>query len=203
MRNFLLSFCSIIFSFNLLGSVSNPAMNNYDVKFYKIDLNATNTNTIISGSVTMGGVALQKNLSPIVFDLSSSNFSIDSVFVNGIKATSHTLINDQLSITNPTTIDSNQLFIVKTYYHGTGTVGSNFPAGMSNGKGGSNNNYYTYTVSEPYYSYLWWPCKQDLTDKADSSFVFITTTSSNKVAANGLLTNTVSLSGNRNRWIFR
>ena len=42
-------------------------------------------------------------------------------------------------------------------------------------------------MSEPYGAYTWWPCKQTLTDKADSIDVIVTVPNGNKVASNGLL----------------
>ena len=46
----------------------------------------------------------------------------------------------------------------------------------------------------------WFPCKQVLPDKADSAYIFLTTDRSLKAGSNGLLENTVELSGNRIRY---
>jgi hypothetical protein len=48
-------------------------------------------------------------------------------------------------------------------------------------------------------AYHWFPCKQDLRDKIDSSWVFATTDSSNMVGSNGLLKNVVTI-GNKKRY---
>lgn len=48
----------------------------------------------------------------------------------------------------------------------------------------------TYTSSEPFYSKDWFPCKQDLGDKADSVHVFITTDYDLTAVSNGIHTAT-------------
>jgi aminopeptidase N len=58
----------------------------------------------------------------------------------------------------------------------------------------------TWSLSEPFHAYEWFPCKQVLTDKADSSDVWVTTTNPNKVGSNGVLTRIVPLTGNRSRY---
>jgi hypothetical protein len=162
---------------------SNMLMNNYDVTFYNIDLNASNLNTTISGFVQINAVSKIDNFNQIVVNLSNS-FTIDSVVINR-KQCNYTLNNDELTATLFTPINKNTLFSTFVYYHGNGSAGTSFPAGMLNGSYSNKN--YTYTVSEPFHSYLWWPCKQDLEDKADSAWINITTESTNLVASNGIL----------------
>src|SRR5690606_452711 len=52
----------------------------------------------------------------------------------------------------------------------------------------------------PFSAYEWWPCKQVLTDKADSVEVWITTDATNKAGSNGLLQQVVSLPNNKARY---
>ena len=175
---------------------SNTLMNNYDVTFYNIDLIASNTNTSISGFVQINAVSKIDNFNQIVLNLSNS-FTIDSVVINRKKCT-YTLNNDELTATLFTPINKNTLFSTLVYYHGNGSAGTSFPAGMLNGSYSNKN--YTYTVSEPFHSYLWWPCKQDLEDKADSAYINITTEPTNLVASNGLLKKTPVVIGNKKRF---
>ena len=44
-----------------------------------------------------------------------------------------------------------------------------------------------WTLSEPYGAQEWWPCKNDLTDKADSVSINVSVPLGNRVASNGLL----------------
>ncbi len=175
---------------------SNTLMNNYDVKFYNIDLISSNLNTAISGFVQINAVSKIDNFNQIVLNLSNT-FTIDSVVINR-KQCSYTLNNDELTATLFTPITKNTLFSTFVYYHGNGSAGSSFQAGMLNGSYSTNK--YTYTVSEPFYSYLWWPCKQDLEDKADSAYINITTEPTNLVASNGLLKKTSVVTGNKKRF---
>ena len=190
-----ISLLLLLTSIYAYATVSNPLMNNYDVKYYNLNLNVSNTSTSIAGHIGMGAVSLNDTLTEIVLDLNTANFTVDSVLVNGHKA-SHVSKSNQLFIKSASTLGLNTYFMVTTYYHGTGTVGTDFPAGMQTANAGSYD--YTTTISEPYYSYLWWPCKQDLTDKSDSTDINITTLNSNKVAANGILKNQVSIANTSN-----
>jgi aminopeptidase N len=52
-----------------------------------------------------------------------------------------------------------------------------------------------YTMSEPYGASNWWPCKNDLTDKADSLQVIITCPGAYTATTNGLPEKTVSSGG--------
>ena len=174
---------------------SNLLMENYDVKFYNIDLNASNLNLLISGFVQMNAIVKSDNFDKLVVNLANT-FTVDSTVVNGVKCTS-ILTNNELTINLPNAIAKNSSFSAFIYYKGTGSSDPNFGAGMLNDSYGGKT--YTYTVCEPYQSYLWWPCKQDLEDKADSVAINITTEGTNLVASNGLLKNTITL-GNKKRF---
>ena len=51
---------------------SNTLMNNYDVKFYNIDLVSSNLNTAISGFVQINAVSKIDNFNQIVLNLSNT-----------------------------------------------------------------------------------------------------------------------------------
>ena len=172
-------------------------LNNYDVKFYNIDLDVSNNSSYIFGFVEMLATSTIDNFNSLVVNLSSS-FKIDSVIVNNKKCNTSST-NDLLTITLPTSVNKNGLIKSKIYYRGYGSTGADFPAGLINEQN-DNGVYYTYTVSEPYHSYRWWPCKQELKDKADSVYINITTENTNTVASNGLLKKTTAVLGNKNKF---
>ena len=58
----------------------------------------------------------------------------------------------------------------------------------------------TWTVSCPFLAHEWFPCKQILKDKADSSSVNITVPSTCKVGSNGVLENVVDLGNGTTRY---
>ncbi|MCW3078331.1 MAG: hypothetical protein JWO32_2940, partial [Bacteroidetes bacterium] len=70
------------------------------------------------------------------------------------------------------------------------------------GTSGSWGNQVTWSLSESLVAYHWWPCKQILRDKIDSSWVDITTDSLNKAGSNGLLKNVVTI-GTKKRYEWR
>jgi aminopeptidase N len=55
-------------------------------------------------------------------------------------------------------------------------------------------------LSQPFSAYEWWPCKQSLTDKADSCSVKITVPNACKAGSNGLLENVVDLGNGTSRY---
>jgi aminopeptidase N len=100
-------------------------------------------------------------------------------------------------------IPNGQSFTVSVYYHGTAPVGgAAIGNGYSNGTSGAWGNQVSWSLSEAIAAYHWWPCKQILTDKIDSSWVDVTTDSLNKVGSNGLLKNVVVV-GNKKRYEWR
>ena len=57
-----------------------------------------------------------------------------------------------------------------------------------------------WSLSEPFSAYEWFPCKQSLRDKADSSFVAVTVPDTCKAGSNGVLINTVPLGNGFTRY---
>ena len=172
---------------------SNPLMDNYDVKYYNIDLNVSNTSFAIKGFVKMKAQVKKDGFNQVVLNLANA-FTVDSVSINGKKVT-YSKNGDELTINITSALLKNEYFESAVYYKGNGSSGADFPAGMNMGTYGSNS--YLYTVSEPYHSYLWWPCKQDLLDKADSAAINITTKSTNLVASNGVLKKTTTIGSDK------
>lgn len=65
-----------------------------------------------------------------------------------------------------------------------------------------NGNLVVGTLSEPYFAPLWWPCKDSLSDKSTMQMI-VTVPDPMVVASNGLLEETLPLSGNRTRYSWR
>lgn len=167
----------------------------YDVGFYFLDLEMDNTSTYVSGNTTIY-LNLNENYNgQLVFDL-KNNITHDQVLVNGVTASA--IRNEDLIVipyTHTTDFNENYQVSVQIDYHGTPQ------AGMFN----SNLNYlfqdypYTYSLTEPYEAKYWFPCKQVLTDKADSSWVFLTIPDNLKAGSNGILTAEVPLDNEKKR----
>ena len=99
-------------------------------------------------------------------------------------------------------LNVNDNISAKIYYYGIPKSNGMF-SGMSNSTNNlpyPNEDTITWTLSEPFNAYQWWPCKQDLSDKADSAWIFITTDASNKAGSNGILTKITDLPNNKKRY---
>ncbi|MBL0310321.1 MAG: T9SS type A sorting domain-containing protein [Bacteroidetes bacterium] len=183
-------------------------MAKYDVGFYFLDLNMQRTAPYtISGNVLMRTKSLVSSLDTFGVELSAL-FTIDSVqaalnggsfqSANFARIASTTAINVVL----PFTAALNQMVEVRVYYHGnpqTSTLGPSGGAVFTPTTQYPN----IFNASPPYNASTWFPCKQSLTDKADSSWFFITTDTANVAVANGLLQNTVPVGSNKNRWEYK
>ncbi|PIP54909.1 MAG: hypothetical protein COX07_02775 [Bacteroidetes bacterium CG23_combo_of_CG06-09_8_20_14_all_32_9] len=60
----------------------NSLLDNYDVKFYKIDLNVTNTSKTISGNATVYAQVVTNPMSTLVLELINSLLNAGIYFVN-------------------------------------------------------------------------------------------------------------------------
>ena len=170
----------------------------YDVKFVHLNLNLERINKYISGGVTTIATVTIAPLDTFQ-TLLHQNHTIDSVRFNGVLL-SYLRKDSLLKVKVPTPLSNGSTFTVSVYYHGTAPVGgSAIGNGFDNGTSGSWGNQATWSLSESLAAYHWWPCKQILTDKIDSSWVYITTDSTNKVGSNGLLKNVVVV-GNKKRY---
>jgi aminopeptidase N len=163
----------------------------YDVHFYDLDLNMTNTSTALSGTVEIHGTA-REELDSVWFELFET-FTISEIKFDGNPVN----YNRSLSaIKVPVNLSMNDSFVISITYNGTPPDGSTNPlggSGMTNDNSPSWGNQVTWSLSEPFSAFEWFPCKQSLTDKADSVFVSITVPSTCKAGSNGVLIEVLDL----------
>jgi aminopeptidase N len=176
-------------------------MNQYDMTFYGLDLQLERNSTYIAGNVTLAAKVKAGPLSVFAFEL-HPNFQIDSVLLNGQKAATINRNSSDVSVPLPVPLEAGASVAATIYYKGTAPSGAS--AAIGNGFNTATEpewgNDVTWSLSEPYAAYEWWPTKQVLTDKADSVHVFVTTSADNKVGSNGLLTRVAELPDNRKRF---
>jgi aminopeptidase N len=177
-------------------SRSNLLLGNYDVSFYFLDLNVENYTTALSGNVTIKAKALI-TLDTFAFEL-YSGMTIDSVLLDG-KPYGFQNINDYVKIPVSPVISTGTYFTARIYYHGT-PPSEGFFSGITTAYNETYQKYVTWTLSEPYAAKDWWPTKQDLGDKADSVWVFLTTSPENKAGSQGLLTGVTPMPGGKVRY---
>ncbi|MFD2787533.1 M1 family aminopeptidase [Hymenobacter rubripertinctus] len=177
-------------------------MARYDVKYYKLDLRLANNARTVGGVVTMRAQTGAQALDSLAFELYAT-YTIDSVVVDGRRSRDFTrrALGD-VTVGLGANVAPNTLFSARIYYRGTAPNGN--AAAIGNALNTRVDSRYgvstTWSLSEPYNAYEWWPCKQTLTDKADSSDVWVTTAATNKVGSNGVLERVTSLPGNEVRY---
>ncbi|MDB4649193.1 M1 family aminopeptidase [Crocinitomicaceae bacterium] len=170
----------------------------YDVHFYHLDLNMTNLSTALSGTVRMDASA-NESLDSALYEL-FSGYTITEIRVNG-NAVDYSRNNSAIKV--PVDAGQNEIFTIETDYSGTPPTAATNPlggAGMSQDDSPTWGNEVVWSLSEPFSAYEWFPCKQSLTDKADSSFFFITVPSNLKAGSNGLLEQVVDLGNGFSRY---
>lgn len=176
-------------------------MEKYDVVFHELNLNVERTSTYISGSVKTVAKSRVIALDTFMFQL-HANLLVDSVL--GYKNQKLTVVRqgDVALVLLDSIYTFNQLIEVKIYYHGTppSAASSAIGNGFSNKSSPTYSNQITWSLSQPYSAYEWWPCKQSLQDKIDSVFISVTTDTSNKVGANGLLKNITPLGNGKHQF---
>ncbi|MDY0141693.1 MAG: M1 family aminopeptidase [Bacteroidales bacterium] len=174
---------------------NDPRLNYYDVGFYHPELEMTNTSVVISGNVKILLDLFDDYSEELVFEL-KSNMTVDSVKINGNLLTySH---NDDIIVINYVHSDNfseNYQVLAQIYYHGEPLDGLFNDSEYYESQLFS----FTYSLTEPYYAKYWFPCKQVLADKADSSYFSIILNENLKAGSNGLLVNEVSVGKGKKR----
>jgi aminopeptidase N len=163
-------------------------MARYDVSFYKLDIGLENNSRTVGGSVRIKARSLTADFDSLAFELYST-LVIDSVVVDGRKSSGWRRAGGDVTAALPQPVGNQAFFNALIYYHGTAPNGNSAAIGnaLNTAVAPTYGVSTTWSLSEPYNAYEWWPCKQVLTDKADSSEVWVTTSAINKVGSNGLL----------------
>jgi aminopeptidase N len=153
-----------------------------DVTFHKISLDIDYDKKYIKGNVKTIFKA-KADISECTFDLNNA-LKVDSVVENNKKFVfSHT--SNRLKITLPLKLKIGEAQTMTIYYQGSpATTGF---GSFSFDVHGTAKSPIVSSLSESYGAPSWWPCKDDLTDKIDSSEVSITLPSSYVSVSNGLL----------------
>ncbi len=180
----------VLYSVNTLND--NPLLEAYDVKFYGLDLEANNQSDQIHGSASILVQVRDQTLSTLVFELNNS-LQVERVEVDG-QALSFSHEGNEIIISLTVPRSAGELVSTTVWYGGqTGE-------GMVREIDRNWNVAVTYTSTEPFLSLDWFPCKQNLQDKADSVHVFITTDFGLIALSQGLHTGTTYYPNGKVRW---
>jgi len=164
-----------------LSKVNYPGDSKIDVTYYGLDLSVTNSPRNITGAVTINAKVDTSSINNFFLDLQNV-LTVDDVLLNGV-STTYTHINEKLHIDLDQAYNQGDEFSVEVFYHGVpGSSGfGSFEFGTHNGTP------IIWTLSEPYGTSDWFPCKDTPADKADSSDVWITVVENLIPISNGTL----------------
>ncbi|MFN5416896.1 MAG: M1 family aminopeptidase [Flavobacteriia bacterium] len=186
---------------NTLNVAQIAQTERYDVHYYFLDLNMTNLSTALSGTVEIHSTS-REVLDSVWFELFDT-FTITDLRLNGVT----TPYNRQATaIKVPVNLLASENFIIAVDYNGTPPTASSNPlggSGMTNDTSPSWGNQVTWSLSEPFSAFEWFPCKQSLKDKADSVAVNITVPSACKAGSNGVLTQVVDLGNGFSKYCWK
>ncbi len=176
-------------SFARLGQSGNGtielltfASTNFDVKYYRCEWEVDPAIRYIAGKVTVY-FTITNSTNNIVLDLLSP-LVVDSVKQRNTLLTK-TQTPNTISIDFASTLNLGVLDSITIFYKGVpgntgfGSFTNTTHAGVP----------VMWSLSEPYGSRDWWPCKNGIDDKADSIDIIITNPVAYKAASNGLLQN--------------
>ncbi len=169
-------------------------MEAYDVTWYFLDLLVNDTDTYVAGSAEVMVRVVSDQLTEMVLQLTDS-LQVDSVIVDGVKR-DFTHVEDILSVPLDPAPARGALVKTTVFYHGKVTTGGFFSA-MTSKEDTKWHQRVTWTLSEPFAAKDWFPCKQDLRDKADSCDVWITVENGLAAGSNGVLAGVDTLDDGR------
>jgi aminopeptidase N len=161
---------------------ATPADENYDVTWYRLDLTVTKDPDLISGTVTIRSTSVITGLSSIRIDLSDS-LAIDSI-TDGADTLSFTRTSNTVTVYLDDVKSAGDLFDINVTYHGVPDPSGFGSFAFAVTQQGAP---WIWSLSQPYGAKDWWPCKDQLVDKADSSDVLVTCADTLRVGSNGLL----------------
>lgn len=170
----------------------------YDVHFYQLDLSMTNISTSLSGTGSIHAKAKQP-LDSALFELFST-LNITQIRVNG-QPVSYSRVASAVKV--PVFALTNESFIIEVDYNGNPPTAQTNPlggSGMTAAASPSWGNKVVWSLSEPFSAFEWFPCKQSLTDKADSCAVSITVPDTCKAGSNGILELVTPLGNGQTRY---
>jgi len=161
--------------------INYPGDSSIDVTYYKLNLTVTYSPEYLTGIVNINAKSNIDNLDSFFLDL-AENLTVDSVISEGLNlGIKHSL--DKLNIYLNKSYGWGESISLTIFYRGHPRSSGNrgFIFSSRNGKPA------IWTLSEPYSSRDWWPCKDTPADKADSADIWITCPGDLIAVSNGTL----------------
>lgn len=168
-------------------------VHHYDVKYYGLDLSVQPWNTQIEGSLTLVSEIVEDQTRFLVLELVNQLTVTNILFGGTSLGFEHA--DNVLEIDLGSEYPAGTLINTQIFYEGEPTSTGFFNGIQSHDNGLGDP--VLWTLSEPHNARQWFPCKQVLSDKADSVYIAITTPDGFVAASNGLLKNVTQLPGNK------
>ena len=178
----------------IASSGPEAEMAGYDVRFYHINLETSATSLFISGSTLVKVSVVVPHLARVVLQLTTL-LQVSGVKVNGA-ATTFSHQTGYIFIELGTAAAAGDILEIEVSYSGTPPNGPGINRSTSTTWGKT----IIWTLSESFHAAEWFPVKQDLRDKADSVYIFITAPRPLQGISNGVLTDVVDLGDNKRRF---
>ncbi|RYF90988.1 MAG: T9SS type A sorting domain-containing protein [Chitinophagaceae bacterium] len=172
------------------GETTTFASDNFDVKYYRCRWQIDPAIRYINGSITVYFTTNALSNS-ITLDMMNS-LQADSVLQRQSRLISSQTTNT-ITIQFATPLAAGVLDSVSIFYQGV-PANTGFGSFIQSSHAGIP---VAWSLSEPYGSRDWWPCKNGLDDKADSMDIFIIHPSQYRAASNGLLQSEQPWPGNQ------
>lgn len=170
----------------------------FDVHHLDLEIELSNTSTYVDARAAQAITVTVPSLDSARFALHTS-LTVDSLFVDGVTSPFRQTA-DVLAVPLPGIATSGDGFRITAFYQGQPPVASGFgDGGIYTGQSPSWGVDATWSLSQPYGSLYWWPAKQSLTDKIDSTDVAIICDDQLFGGSNGVLLGVDSLAGGRIR----
>jgi len=174
---------------NSRARAAYPGDNAIDVTYYGLDLRLTHTPNYLRGAATIRLKSTAASLTSFFLDC-NPQLTVDSVVSNG-----HWLLfargTDRITITTPQPLGVGQALALTVYYQGNPANKGGFGS-FAFSEHGPKSDPVIWSLSEPYGTSDWFPCKDTPADKADSSMVSITADKQFVSVSNGVLLGTIN-----------
>lgn len=177
---------------SLFSTEATNSGSNLDVKHYRCEWKIDPRKRYISGKVRIDFQVTSDTASYLVLDMVSA-LTLDSVRFRNTRILHGQLNTKQRWVKLPIILNMSQSDSISIYYKGV-PDNSGFGAFNKQSHAGVP---VIWTMSCPYAARDWWPCKQDLMDKADSIDLIITTPQQYRAAGNGLLVSELQVDTNK------
>ena len=168
---------------SMLRSLSvnrSQASSNFQVTYYRCVWDIDPAVRYIKGAITSHFIT-NSSANSISYDL-ATQLTVDSIYYHGSKI-SFSRSTDLLQINFPANIPAGQKDSVTIFYKGV-PANTTFGSFVQDSHSGIP---IIWTLSEPYGSKDWWPCRNGLDDKADSIDFIISTPNAYRASSNGSL----------------